>query len=351
MDQRDLLFQDPVVKTRVLHLFGHFTHAGHHSHHAFHATHLDHLIKLHAQVVHVELTFGHTLHHTFGLLGLNGVLGFFDKGYDVAHAKDATGNTFRFERFDGVHFFAKTDELDWLASDGAHRQGSTAAPIAIHPGQDNAGYADLVVKFGGNVHRILTGETINHQQCFAGVGNVAHSSSLRDQFGVNMQTTCSIEHVNIITTKAGLGLGSFGNGNRVFAFDNRQCVDTDLHTKNGQLFHRGRPVGVKRGHQDALAVAILEPFCQLCGGCCFTGTLQADHQDRRWSVVDFQRTRFAFALEDVDQRIMYDLDDLLAGGDRFGHRLTGRLFLNRFDKITSNRERNVRFKQGNTDLA
>ena len=43
---------------------------------------------------------------------------------------------------------------------------------------------------------------------------------------------------------------------------------------------------------------------------------------------------------------MDDLDDLLAGRDRFGHRLAGRLVLYRFDKITRHGQRNVSLQQG-----
>ena len=78
LDQGDLLFQHLVVKTGLFDLLCHFTHAGHHAHHALHAAHLDHLLKLHLKVVHIELTFGHALHHALGLFGLDRVLGFFN---------------------------------------------------------------------------------------------------------------------------------------------------------------------------------------------------------------------------------------------------------------------------------
>ena len=158
-----MLFQDFVVKTCGLDLFGHFTHAGHHAHHALHAAHFKHLLELHFQVVHVELTFGHALHHALGLFGLDGFLGFFNKADDVAHAKDAAGDAFWFERLDCVELFAKANEFDRLAGDSAHGQCRTTAPVAVHSGQDHAGDADAFVEIFCSVDRVLTGQAVDNQ--------------------------------------------------------------------------------------------------------------------------------------------------------------------------------------------
>ena len=68
-----------------------------------------------------------------------------------------------------------------------HRKRRTAASVAVHPGQNHAGDADLVVEFGGDVHGVLTGQAIDHQQRFARFGDVAHGGGLRDQLGVDVQ--------------------------------------------------------------------------------------------------------------------------------------------------------------------
>ena len=51
------------------------------------------------------------------------------------------------------------------------------------------------------------------------------------------------------------------------------------------------------------------------------------------------------AFQDVDQFIMDDLDDLLAGRDRFRDGLTRGLFLHRLDKVARHGERDVGFEQ------
>ncbi len=48
---------------------------------------------------------------------------------------------------------------------------------------------------------------------------------------------------------------------------------------------------------------------------------------------------------------MDDLDDLLAGGDRFGDGLSGCLFLHRLDEIARDGQRHVGLEQGDADLA
>jgi len=61
--------------------------------------------------------------------------------------------------------------------------------------------------------------------------------------------------------------------------------------------------------------------------------LQADHQDRCWRVVNFQRTRVFVAGQDVLQFVVHDFDNLLAGGDGFGDSGPGGLGSDGFDKI------------------
>ena len=117
-----------------------------------------------------------------------------------------------------------------------------------------------------------------------------------------------------------------------------------------QLFHRRRAVHVKRSHQHAFAVALFQTLGQLGGGGGLARALQSDHQDRGRRVVDAQRTGVIRSAQRVDQRVMHDLDDLLAGGDGFGDCLTGGLFLNRLDEIARHGQRNIGLKQGDTHL-
>ena len=48
---------------------------------------------------------------------------------------------------------------------------------------------------------------------------------------------------------------------------------------------------------------------------------------------------------------MDDLDDLLAGGDGFRHRLAGGLVLDRLDEVSGDRQRDVGFEKRHAHLA
>ena len=351
MDHRNLLFQDLIVKACVLDLLGHLAHAGHHAHHPFHAAHLDHLFKLHAQIVHVELTLGHAAHHALGLFGLDRFLRFLNKRYDIAHSKNAPCDTLWLKGFERIKLFAQAHEFDRLARDRAHGQGRATTPVAIHSRQHNAGNSDTLVKVLGRMHCVLTGQPVHDKQRFARVRDIAHGLNLRHQLIVDRKPTGRVEHIDIIATHAGLCLGAFGDLNGVLAPDNGQGIDANLRPKDGQLFHGRGPVHVKRCHQNPLAVAFRQPLGQL-GRCCrLAATLKPDHQNGCGGAVDFQRARFALSAQGIDQSVMYDLDNLLAGRNRFRNSLAGGLFLHGLDEIAGNGQRDVGLKQCHAHFA
>ena len=210
----------------------------------------------------------------------------FDQGDDVTHAKDATGDALGVKGLDRVHLFAKADKADRLAGDSAHRQGRTAATVAVHPGQDDARDADLAVEFSGDVDGVLTSEAVNHQQRFAWLGDVADGLNLVHQDFVDVQTSGGIQEDDVIAAKVGLGLGALGDLHRRLALDDGEAVDADLGAQDRQLLHRRGAVGVQRGEKHALAVLFLQPLGQLGGRGGLARALQTDHQDRRRRVVD-----------------------------------------------------------------
>jgi hypothetical protein len=245
----------------------------------FHAAHLHHLLELALEVVHVELTLLEALHHAFGLFGLQRFLRLFDQRHDVAHAEDAAGDAGRLEGLQRVDLFAEADEADRLAGDRAHRQRRTAAPVAIHPGQDDAGDADALVEILRRVHRVLTGQAVDDQKRLTRVGDVANGLDLGHQLLVDGKTPGGVEHVDVVAAEARLRLGAFGDGDGVLALDDGQRVDADLLAEDGELFHGRGAVHVERGHQDALVLALLQALGDLGGGRGLAAALQADHQD------------------------------------------------------------------------
>jgi hypothetical protein len=100
-------------------------------------------------------------------------------------------------------------------------------------------------------------------------------------------------------------------------------------------------VHVERGHQHALALALLQALGDLGGGGGLAAALQADHEDRRGRVVDLERAGIVVAGQDVLKLVMDDLDDLLAGRDRFRDRRAGGLLLDRLDELARHGQRDV----------
>ena len=123
--------------------------------------------ELRAQIVHVELTLGHfALRHLLGVFLLDRFGSALDQADHVAHAEDAAGDALGMEGLERIELFAGAGELDRLAGDGAHRQRRTAARIAVHAGQHDAGQRHLFGEALRDVDRVLAGQRVDDEQDF-----------------------------------------------------------------------------------------------------------------------------------------------------------------------------------------
>ena len=250
-----------------------------------------------------------------------------------------------------VELLAEADELDRLAGDRAHRERGAAAAVAVHAGEDDAGDADAAVELGGDVDRVLAGEAVDDEEGLVRpvASRTAATSAISSSSMCSRPAVSSMTHV--VAAEGRLLLGALGDRDGVLAGDDRQGVDADLLAEDRELLHRGGAAGVERGHQDALALALLEAAGELGGGGGLARALQADHQDRRGRRVDAEVAGLALAAQHVDQRVVDDLDDLLAGGDRLGDRLALGLVADLLDEVAGDRQRDVGFEQRGADLA
>ena len=235
------------------------------------------------QIIHVEGAFAHTVGNFAGLVMVDIEGGFFNQRYDVAHAQNAACNALGMKVLEAIKLFACPHQLDRFSRHGPHGKGCTAATIAINAGEHNAGDADFFVKGAGEINSVLSGECVNNQEGFFGLGNIAHGGSFSQEFFVNVQTTRRIQHHDVIGTFAGLRHGALGDLYRCLALDDGQRVDLHLTTQNFQLLLCSGAVGVEGGHQHFALFAVLQALGDFSGGCGFAGTLQAHHQngDRR----------------------------------------------------------------------
>ena len=187
------------------------------------------------------------------------------------------------------------------------------------------------------MHGVLPGQTVDHQQCLTGIGDVADRLDLLHQLFVDGEPAGGVEHVDVIPAHARLRPGALGDGDRGFALDDRQGVDPDLGAEDLQLLHRRGAVHVERGHEDALALPLFQPFGELGGRRRLARALKPDHQDRGRRIVDLERAGLTLAGQHMHQLVMHDLDDLLTRRDGFRHRLAGGLVLHGFDKVARDR--------------
>ena len=65
-----------------------------------------------------------------------------------------------------IVFFANTKKLDRLSGNVADGQRGATACVTIHFGQNHSGQAELLVKFIGGVHRILSSHRVGDEQDF-----------------------------------------------------------------------------------------------------------------------------------------------------------------------------------------
>ncbi|MCY1173700.1 hypothetical protein D9M73_138680 [compost metagenome] len=325
-------------------------HAGDHARQRADAAHTLHLRKLRAQIVHVEQALGELGRHLLGIFDLDRLGRALDQADHVAHAEDAPSDALRIKRLQRIELFAHARELDRLAGDGAHRQCRTAARIAVHTSQHDTGQRDLIGEILGDVDRVLTGQRIDHQQDLGRLGHLGDRAHFVHQRLIDVQATGGIEHQDIIALQLRRLQCAPCDIDRLLPGDDRQGRNLGLRAEHRQLLLRIRAVDVERRHQHLLALLLGEAQRDLRGRRGLARALQTDHHhDRRRRHIEFEIRRFG--PEHFDQRVVDDLDDLLARRDRTQHVLADRLFGHLVDEIARHRQRDVGFEQRHAHFA
>ena len=133
-----------------------------------------------------------------------------------------------------------------------------------------------------------------------------------------MSAAGGVEHHDVEAAEPGRLQRAAGDLHGRLAGDDRQGVDADLLAEHGELFHRGRAAGVEGGHQHpplaavGEARAILAVVVVLPEPCRPTIRIA----DRRRGV---EVDRLGLGAEHLDELVVDDLHDLLAGRDRLDH--------------------------------
>ncbi len=182
---------------------------------------------------------------------------------------------------------------------------------------------------------------------FGGGLDVGH---LEHQRLVDMGAAGGVEDDDVIAAETAGLFGAARDLDRRLADDHRQRRDLDLFPELAELLLRRRAARVERGQQHLAALPLGQPLGDLGRGGRLAGALQADHHDddgRRRIEVD----RLAIGAQHLDQLVMDDLDDHLAGLDRLQHRRADRLFAHAVGEGAHNLKCNVGFQQRAAHLA
>ncbi len=308
------------------------------------------MLQLRRQIVQVELTLVHLGGKLFGFFLVDRLGHLLDQRYDVAHAKNAGRDPIGVEWLQRFQLLAHADQLDRLAGDRAHAQGGTAAGVTIHACQHDAGQADPLMERARQRHRVLAGQRVGHQQRFMGPDPVAHRRQLQHQAVVDMQAAGRIQDHDVNALTPGGIERAVRDLDRLLAEHDRQARHLRLLRQHRQLLLGGWPLHVERGQQHLLALPAPQPISNLGAGGGLAGALQADHQHhlgrrRRERQID------GLAAQQLDQLIIDDLDDHLAGRDAAQHLVADRPVLDRSDEILDDRQRHVGFEQRHPDVA
>jgi hypothetical protein len=242
------------------------------------------------------------------------------------------------------------DELDRLAGDGAHRQGRTAAGIAVHAGQDDAGDAEALVKGAGGVDRVLAGERVGDEEHLVRSRRGLHLGGLGHQALVHRGAAGGVEHHHVEAAEAGGVHGALGDLHRRLSGHDRQALDADLLGQHRELLHRGRAACVEGGEQHLALLAVGEAPGDLGGGRGLARALQADHQDRhRGGGVEIDG--LGVGAEHRHELVVDDLHDHLAGRHRLEHDGADGLLLHPVGEAADHLEGDVGLQQGAAHLA
>ena len=178
--------------------------AGNHRGKILDVTHLLDLLDLGVEVVEVELVLTDFLLQPAGFLLVVLLLSALHEADDVAHTEDTVGHTRGVEGVYGFHLLARAYKLYRLVDNGANRQGSTAARVAVELSEDNAGVVEAVVELLGRVDGVLTRHGIDHKERLIRVDSCLNGCYLLHQLLVDGQTAGGVDDDGVVALSLGL---------------------------------------------------------------------------------------------------------------------------------------------------
>ncbi len=246
-----------------------------------------------------------------------------------------------------VELLTGSHEEDRLADDLLHRQRGTTTRVAVDLGEDHAGEADGFVELGGDVHGLLAGHGVDHEQGVVGLDDVAHLAQLVHQLAVDLQPAGGVDDHDVAPQPGGFFERAPRHRHRVGGLGVHR--HPDALAEHAQLLDRGRSLEVG-AHQQRTPVLALEQLGQLRRGGRLPGTLQPGHHH------DARRLRCGGQLaggaaEGLDELLVDDLDHLLRGAEALGDLGTLGALLHPPDEIAGDDDVDVGLEQCDPQLA
>src|SRR5215211_3638459 len=97
-----------------------------------------------------------------------------------------------------IRLLSDTDVLDRLLENSVDRERSTTACIAVHLGQNYAGYTKCIVETLRNLHCFLSRHSVGDEQNFSWLQCVLEMTKLVHHLFVDLKTTSGIDDHNAI---------------------------------------------------------------------------------------------------------------------------------------------------------
>src|SRR5687768_5711656 len=101
------------------------------------------------------------------------------------------------EQLERVELLADPDKFERLAGNGANREGSTAACVAVHLGEYDTGDAEPLVKLVSALDGVLSGHSIGDKQDLGWMQRFLELLQLGHQIIVDMQASRGIDQDHV----------------------------------------------------------------------------------------------------------------------------------------------------------
>ena len=164
--------------------------------------------------------------------------------------------------------------------------------------------------------RVLAGHGVDHQQRLGGRDGAGDAHQLVHHRLVHVQAAGGVEQDHVVPALPGGLQAGARHLQRGRADRPGVDLDPDVVAQLHELVDRGGAVHVG-GHQQRLVAILAQPDRQLGGGGRLARALQPDQHHHRRLGVELQLV--ALAAQHLDQLVVHDLDDLLAGLDAVEH--------------------------------